>query len=93
MKDITQIDKNLLIIGANGFLGTIMLQLRENENVLSQGFSFIASDIENTHIDKEVPFYYIDITDKESTIKKIAEISPDVVLLTAAMTSSRNLMR
>jgi len=90
MKNNTKADKNLrkiLIIGANGFLGTNIIQLRDkNQSVFHDSF-FIAADLQNTNIEKDIPFYYIDITNYNDTFKKIVEISPDIILLTAAMTN------
>ena len=79
--------KKLLIIGANGFLGINILHLRNYSESKYDYCSFIAADQLNTNIPKDVPFYYIDITKSRDCIKKIIDISPDVVLLTAAMTN------
>ena len=90
MKGNTKIDKNLrriLIIGANGFLGTNIIQFRDqNKNVFHDSL-FIAADLQNTNIEKVIPFYYIDITKHNDSFKKIVEISPDIIILTAAMTN------
>jgi len=89
MKNTIKIDeskKKILIIGANGFLGSNFLKLLEEEHLSRQSFSFIAADLENTHIDPKIPYCNIDITNKENTTEKILEISPDVIILTAAMT-------
>ncbi len=90
MKINTKADKNLrriLIIGANGFLGTNIIQIRDqNPNIFHDSF-FIAADLQNTNIEKAIPFYYIDITNHNDTFKKIVEISPDIIILTAAMTN------
>jgi len=90
MKNTIKIDKKskrILIIGANGFLGKNILQFRNEREIQEQNFFFIAADLKNTNIDNSIPFYHIDITKTEDTIKKITLISPDVVLLTAAMTN------
>lgn len=76
----------LLIIGANGFLGTNILQFRDDKDYLDKKFNFLAADIENTNIAKDIPFYHIDITNQNDVLKKILNVAPDVVLLTAAMT-------
>lgn len=90
MKNIIQNDKNskkILIIGANGFLGRSFFQLRNEKEIIDQNFHFLAADIENTNLGKDIPFYNIDITKSEDISKKIKKISPDVILLTAAMTN------
>lgn len=84
--DVSKSSKKLLIIGANGFLGTYLIQVHNKKDYEGKKFHLIASDIENTNIEKNVPFYKIDITERDDTLKKIVKISPDVVLLTAAMT-------
>ena len=90
MKPNIKIDSNLkkiLIIGANGFLGTNIIQFRDRNKKIYQDCFFISADLQNTNIEKDIPFYHIDITNRRSTYKKIVEISPDVILLTAAMTN------
>lgn len=90
MKNTIKIDKKLkkiLIIGANGFLGKNIIQIRNERKIQEQNFFFIAADVKNTNIANSIPFYYINITKTGDTIKKITKISPDVVLLTAAMTN------
>lgn len=89
MKSTMNVDKDLakvLIIGANGFLGTNLFQIYNNDDYKGKNFLLIASDIENYNIEKKFPFYKIDITKSDDILKKIVKISPDVVLLTAAMT-------
>ncbi|MEE9379285.1 MAG: SDR family oxidoreductase [Candidatus Lokiarchaeia archaeon] len=89
MKNNIKIDNNLkkvLIIGANGFLGTNILQFRKNKEILDQNLFLIASDLNNDNIDQEIPFYHIDITNEENTINKIIELSPQIIILLAAMT-------
>ena len=76
----------ILIIGANGFLGTNILQFRNSNYLINQGIDFITADLKNTHIPQEIPFHYIDITNQEDVYKKMIKISPDIVLITAAMT-------
>jgi len=78
--------KTLLIIGANGFLGSNILQLRKIKEVRDLDYQFIAADIENSNVPIDVAFYHLNITNLQDTLKKIEVISPDVVLLTAAMT-------
>ena len=90
MKPNIKIDRNLkkiLIIGANGFLGTNLIQFRDKNKKIYQDCFFIAADLQNTNIEKVIPYYFIDITNHRNTYKKIVEISPDVIILTAAMTN------
>lgn len=90
MKNTIKIDENLkkiLIIGANGFLGTNLLDLYEKEDSIYKNFYFSAADLEKTYINQTIPFYYIDITKSADVIKKIVNISPDIVILNAAMTN------
>ena len=90
MKPNIKIDsslKKILIIGANGFLGTNLIQFRNRNKKVYQDSFFIAADLQNTNIEKDIPFYFIDITNRRSTYKKIVDISPDVIILTAAMTN------
>jgi len=89
MKSNIKIDrdqKKFLIIGANGFLGLNILQLRKINEVRALNYKFLAADIENSNIPIDVMFYHINITNTQDTLKKIESISPDVILLTAAMT-------
>jgi len=79
--------KKILIIGANGFLGTNLLMLYNQEELLRQSIHFIASDLINTNIEQDIPFFPIDITNPKNTIKTIVKLSPDILILTAAMTN------
>jgi len=82
-------DKNsqkILIIGANGFLGKSIIQTKHKDKNLSQKYTFIAADLQNNNIEGNIPFWYIDITNDNDTLKKIIKISPDIIILTAAMT-------
>lgn len=76
----------ILIIGANGFLGKNILQLRNEKEIQKLNFGFIGADIKRTNIASDVPFYHIDITNAVDVNEKISKISPDVIVLTAAMT-------
>ena len=90
MKNTIKLDrdkKKILVIGANGFLGSKILQIRNNMHYKSLNYSFLAADLVNSNIGSGIPFYYIDITDQEDTIKKIQKISPEIIILTAAMTN------
>jgi len=89
MKSNIKIDrdqKKILIIGANGFLGKNLIQYRDTNRKSHQDSLFIAADLQNNNVEKDIPFYFIDITNQKSTYKKIVKISPDVIILTAAMT-------
>jgi dTDP-4-dehydrorhamnose reductase len=90
MKNTMTVDKHsktILIIGANGFLGSNILQLRKTKEVRDLNYQFLAADIENSNLPIDVTFYHINITSPQDTLKKIEIISPDVILLTAAMTN------
>jgi len=90
MKISTIIDRNknkILILGANGFLGSNIIQLRSKNKFLYKDYSFIAADLHNNNVDKALPFYHIDITHQEEVYKRIVNISPDIIVLTAAMTN------
>ncbi len=90
MKISTKIDRNknkILILGANGFLGSNFIQLRSKNKIMYKDFSFIAADLHNNNIDKAIPFYHIDITHQEEVYKRIVNLSPDIIFLTAAMTN------
>ena len=90
MKISTKLDSNknkILILGANGFLGSNIIQLRSKNKIIFKDFSFIAADLHNNNIDKAVPFYHIDITHQEDVYKRIVSLSPDIIVLTAAMTN------
>ena len=90
MKSNINLDNNLkkvLIIGSNGFLGSNFFTLDNRKEIVNQNLHFIASSLHNSILDKTIPFYRIDITNKKDTIKKITKISPNFVILTAAMTN------
>jgi len=58
MKNIIKTDNSLikvLLIGANSFLGTIIIQLLDLNDNLKQKFSLIAADIRNTNNLKNKP--------------------------------------
>ena len=78
--------QKILIIGANGFLGKNILRTRHKNKTLSEEFTFIAADLQNDNIEENLPFWFIDITNDNDTLKKIIKISPDIIILTAAMT-------
>ena len=89
MKTNIKTDKNgkkVLLIGANGFLGSYILKLNNSKKFLDQNLWLFAADLENTRIMNHVPFYYLDITDLAKVSKTVMKISPDVIILTAALT-------
>ena len=79
--------KKVLIIGANGFLGTSLFKFRNSEYLSNQNLQLVAADLDDSNISSEIPFYTIDITNYEQSEKKIIKISPDIIVLTAAMTN------
>jgi len=90
MKNNIKIDdssKKILIIGANGFLGNQLLQIGKNYKESTTDFEIIAADILNNYILPEIPFYFLDITKPQEVTKKILEISPEVIILTSAITN------
>ena len=78
--------KTVLIIGANGFLGTNLFKFRNSEELMKQNLNLIAADLDNSNLSSNIPFHTVDITNYNQTNKKITKISPDIVILTAAMT-------
>ncbi len=82
--------KKILIIGANGFLGSNLLQLT-TKRVLNKphlnNIEFYAADIDNSFLNFDIPFLNIDITKPEQCIKQVSKIKPDCVILTAALTN------
>ena len=90
MKNNIEIDKDakkILVIGANGFLGSNLLKFKENPQITEQKISLIAGDLQNSHIDPSIPFYRIDITKAKTTCNTILSINPEVIILAAAMTN------
>ncbi|GAF82948.1 unnamed protein product, partial [marine sediment metagenome] len=54
MKISTKLDSNknkILILGANGFLGSTIIQLRRENKVIYKDLSFVAADLHNNNID------------------------------------------
>ena len=78
--------KTVLIIGANGFLGTNLFKFRNSEELMNQNLNLIAADLDNSNLSSNIPFHTVNITNYDQTNKKITKISPDIVVLTAAMT-------
>lgn len=89
MKEPTLIDNDLmkiLVIGANGFLGSQYFSYN-NKEINTDDVSFIAADLYQTNLDPNIPFYNIDITDEKEVFRNLNTINPDIVLLSAAMTN------
>jgi dTDP-4-dehydrorhamnose reductase len=73
--------KKLLVIGANGFLGRkILYKFKEI-------FEIYAADLNTSGIPTEFNPIKMDITDKVEVKKIISDISPNLTILTAAMTN------
>lgn len=90
MKNNIKPNKNLktvLIIGANGFIGTNIFKITKLKDFLQQNLNLIAADLSNSNLSSNIPFHKIDITNYDQTNNKITKISPDIVILTAAMTN------
>ncbi len=79
--------KKVIVIGANGFLGTNIFKFRNSELVSNQNLNLVAADLDNTNLPSDISFYSIDITNYEQLDKKITKLSPDIIILTAAMTN------
>jgi len=93
MKKIIKIDKKLrkvLLIGANGFLGANIINLLKSTESLNQKYSLIATDILNNNIPSDIPFYSLDITERNTLFQKVEKIKPELIILTAAMTDVDN---
>ena len=79
--------RKVLIIGANGFLGRNLFKIRNTEEIKNCNLNLVAADLESSNLPSDISFYTIDITNYEQSEKKIIKISPDVIVLTAAMTN------
>ena len=64
--------KTILIIGANGFLGSNILQLTKTKAVRDLDYQFLAADIENSNVPIDVTFYHINITNPQDTLKTVS---------------------
>jgi len=82
---LTTLEK-VLVIGANGLLGTKLIYCLLSEKY-NQNYGPVAADIQNNLIPKNVEFKNIDITNKENTINSITQINPDGAILSAAFTN------
>ncbi len=79
--------KKVLVIGANGFLGSTLFEFRDSEYLSNQNLQLVAADLVNSNLPSEVPFHMIDITNFDQTYKNISKLCPDIIILTAAMTN------
>ena len=77
----------ILVIGANGFLGSNFFSKTNNEYFLNKRINVIASGLHASILNNDIKFYKIDITNKRETINKISYLEPDVIILTAALTN------
>jgi len=69
---------SILIIGASGFVGTLLYEILAKENEVIGTFYLQQS--------KKEGFQYLDIRDRKSVDTLIREIKPAVIILTAALT-------
>ncbi len=79
--------KKVLVIGANGFLGTKLFELKNSEENIILNLNLVAAYLENSNLPSDIPFQKIDITNYKQMEKKITDLSPDIIVLTAAMTN------
>lgn len=89
MKTNTKIDKKtekILVIGANGFLGSCLMNYKYLSTFQLRGVSLIAGDLNYSHLSQNILFYKIDITNAKKIERKILEIDPQVIILSASMT-------
>ncbi|MHA1413973.1 MAG: dTDP-4-dehydrorhamnose reductase [Promethearchaeota archaeon] len=77
----------ILVIGANGFLGSNFFSKTNNEYFLNKRINIIASGLHASILNNDIKFYKIDITNKRETINKISNLEPDIIILTAALTN------
>ncbi len=73
--------ERVLIIGANGFLGRKLVARFQSET------DVFAMDLDIQEFPFQVPIQSVDITNEDDVLSKIQAISPDVTILTAAMTN------
>lgn len=71
----------IAIIGANGFLGRKLVKL------FIPSAEVHAYDVDITHFPFKIPIIPLDITNSSDVKEKLTAISPDVTILTAAMTN------
>lgn len=73
--------EKILIIGSSGLLGLKVYQL------FSKDYKSIGADLKPIKEIDNSNFHQIDITDKKGVLKLITNVSPSVVILTAALTA------
>jgi len=78
--------KKILIIGSSGFLGSNLVKFRKKREYIEKDFYFIGADLYDRINAADLPFINLDITNSYNSLKEIIKISPDVIILTAAMT-------
>lgn len=75
--------KKVLITGAGGFVGNYLIR-----EFKTAGYTVIACDInDGSGISKDVPYYNMDILNKERVSEVINEVKPDYVINLAAISS------
>lgn len=75
--------KKVLITGAGGFVGKYLIkEFKDN------GYTAIACDIKKTeNIDNDIPYFDMDILDKERIQSVFSEVKPDYIINLAAISS------
>lgn len=73
--------RKIFITGSNGLLGRKLME------VLDGLYNLIGCDLHSEPINVEHPYLSLDLTDRRRTIDTIREISPDLIVHTAAMTN------
>ncbi|MFX1445460.1 MAG: SDR family oxidoreductase [Promethearchaeota archaeon] len=86
-KSFTNYKKRILIIGANGFLGKNLLFFQDSKEIRNLNYLLIAGDLKNNNIPPDIPYFQMDITNQNDINKKIRQISPEIIILTAAFTN------
>lgn len=75
--------KKVLITGAGGFVGNYLIK-----EFCNHDYSVIACDINKGHVfDKDIPYYDMDILDKNRVEEIIEECKPDYLINLAAISS------
>ncbi|MBD3211391.1 MAG: sugar nucleotide-binding protein [Candidatus Lokiarchaeota archaeon] len=78
--------EKILLLGANGFLGSYLIDTYLKNTPLQEAYSLIGADLENFNIPNTIPFQFMDMTDKNLLNEQLRSISPEIIILTAAMT-------
>jgi dTDP-4-dehydrorhamnose reductase len=72
---------NILVTGANGFLGQHLCIFLTKNN-----FAVTAASRGDCRIpDNNIPYYKIDLTDKKAVLKMVDDVQPDVIIHNAAL--------